>query len=133
MPADQSALLQGRLRRRTRWAFGPPFPRRGQPRLHSARPRNTTRNGKAYQMRQHLTTMITRARALEIDDVNHHIIAGGYLVTGMVFDGHSTLVMTVVYLWAGFVHTNTLRATHLSAFVPHRRRATAVAARAATH
>ncbi len=76
-------------------------------------------------MRQQLATMITRARTLEIDDVNHHIIAGGYLVTGMVFDGHSTLVMTAVYLWAGFVHTNMLRATHLSAFVPHRRRTTA--------
>jgi hypothetical protein len=78
-------------------------------------------------MRQQLTTMITRVRSLEIDEVNHHIIAGGYLITGMAFDGHSTLVMTAVYLWAGLVHTNTLRSAHLAAFVPHRRRAAAAA------
>ncbi|WP_410570752.1 hypothetical protein [Amycolatopsis sp. cmx-4-61] len=83
-------------------------------------------------MRQHLTTMITRARALEIDDVNHHIIACGYLVTGMAFDGHSTFVMTAVYVWAGLVHTNTLRATHLSAFVPHRRATAGAAAQPVT-
>lgn len=75
-------------------------------------------------MRKHLSTVITRVRTLEIEDVNHHIIGGGYLVTGLAFNGHSTLVMTAVYVWAGLVHSNTLRLSHLSAFVPHRRSTT---------
>ncbi|WP_394622424.1 hypothetical protein JNUCC0626_49700 (plasmid) [Lentzea sp. JNUCC 0626] len=73
-------------------------------------------------MRKQLSTVITRVRTMEIEDVNHHIIASGYVVTALAFNGHSTLVMTAVYLWAGLAHSNALRATHLSTFVPHLRR-----------
>jgi hypothetical protein len=77
-------------------------------------------------MRKQLSTVITRVRTMDIEDVNHHIIASGYVITALAFNGHSTLVMTAVYLWAGLAHSNALRATHLSAFVPHFRRRPAV-------
>lgn len=51
-------------------------------------------------MRNRLAKAISTVRNLEIEDINHHIIAAGYLITGVAFNGHSTTLMTSVYLWA---------------------------------
>jgi hypothetical protein len=71
-------------------------------------------------MRQKLAAVIEKFRALGIDDVDHHIIACGYLITGLVCDGHSTVIMTAVYLWAGRENVKALRAVHMPAFLSHR-------------
>lgn len=71
-------------------------------------------------MRQWLKVIISRTHRWEFED--HHVMACGYLITGILFNGHSTIVMTVAYVWVGVMHTHATRMAHMAAFLPKLRR-----------
>jgi hypothetical protein len=87
--------------------------------LNDVSPSTTPSTQEEHRMRHKLATVITKVHTMEIDEVNHHVIASGYLITGVVCHDHSTLIMTAVYLWAGLANVKILRAMHKPGFLSH--------------